>query len=216
MTACALTRVKKSPIFACNSCHALHKNSRGPRPQTYRNLIKARYNRLARGLKPLKLFPIRAKFLSAGVEAQCLRWKSGAAASNFGKAPIARTTTIVTKAESSARLSKARNAGVLSKSIPLFFIGRNRNGLWIAREAEGRTGGVFLLKQSALHFAQRKSAPVGCATMYLAEPIELDTENLGNPLAKWLDAALSRMSEFIPAYPPAIPIKEKYRKGDWQ
>ena len=52
--------------------------------------------------------------------------------------------------------------------------------------------------------------------MFLAEPIELDTENLGNPLARWLDGALSRMNEFIPAYPPAIPISEKHRKGDWQ
>jgi len=105
------------------------------------------------------------------------------------------------------------DAGVLSKSIPLFFIGRSRNGLWVAREAEGRTGGVFLLKRSALHFAQMKSAPVGCATMFLAEPIELDTENLGNPLVRWIDAALSRLNQFIPAYPPAIPIKEDIEKG---
>ena len=105
---------------------------------------------------------------------------------------------------------------MLSKSIPLFFIGRNRNGLWIAREGEGRVGGMFLLKQSALHFAQRKSAPAGCATMILAEPIELDTENLGNPLARWIDAALGRLSQFIPAYPPVIPIREKYRNGNWQ
>jgi hypothetical protein len=76
-------------------------------PKAYRNLIKARYS--ARGPKPLKLFPIRAKFLSASGKAQCLRWKSGAAASNFGKVPIARTITIVTKAENSARLSRARN-----------------------------------------------------------------------------------------------------------
>ena len=115
-----------------------------------------------------------------------------------------------------ASFPRRPDAGVLSKSIPLFFIGRNRNGLWVAREAEGRTGGVFLLKQSVLHFAQRKSAPVGCATMFLAEPIELDTENLGNPLVRWIDAALSRLNQFIPAYPPAIPIKEEYRKGDWQ
>jgi hypothetical protein len=46
---------------------------------------------------------------TAGAEAQCLRWKSGAAVSNFAKIPIARTITIVTKAESSARLSRARN-----------------------------------------------------------------------------------------------------------
>jgi hypothetical protein len=107
------------------------------------------------------------------------------------------------------------DASVLSKSIPLFFIGRNRNGLWVVREADGRTGGVFLLKQSALHFAQRKSAPVGCATIFLAAPIDLDIENLGSPLVRWIDAALSRMNEFIPAYPPDIPIREKHRKGDW-
>ena len=48
--------------------------------------------------------------------------------------------------------------------------------------------------------------------MFLAEPIELDTQNLGNPLVRWIDAALSRLNQFIPAYPPDIPIKEKYRK----
>jgi hypothetical protein len=115
-----------------------------------------------------------------------------------------------------ANFSRRPDAGVLSKSIPLFFIGRNRNGLWIAREAEGRAGGLFLSKQSALRFAQRRSAPIGCATMFLAEPIELDTENLGNPLARWIDMALGRLNQFMPAYPPAIPIREKYRKGHWQ
>ena len=46
-----------------------------------------------------------------------------------------------------ANFPRRPDAGVVSKSITLFFIGRNRNGLWVAREAEGRTGGVFLLKQ---------------------------------------------------------------------
>jgi hypothetical protein len=114
-----------------------------------------------------------------------------------------------------ANFPRRPDAGVLSKSIPLFLIGRNRNGLWVVREAEGRVGGVFLLKQSALHFTQKKSAPVGCATMFLAEPIELDIENLGSPLVRWIDAALGRMNEFMPAYPPDIPIREKHRKGDW-
>ena len=36
------------------------------------------------------------------------------------------------------------DAGVLNESIRLFFIGRNRNGFWITREAEGRAGGIFL------------------------------------------------------------------------
>ena len=108
------------------------------------------------------------------------------------------------------------DASVLSKSLPLFFIGRNKNGLWIAREAEGRAGGIFLLKQSALRFAQKNSAPIGCATMFIAEPMELDTDNLGNPLTRWLDAALGKLNEFIPAYLPAFPFKEMHRKGDRQ
>lgn len=35
---------------------------------------------------------------------------------------------------------------LLSEAIPLFFIGRNKDGLWVAREADGRIGGIFLLK----------------------------------------------------------------------
>jgi hypothetical protein len=117
---------------------------------------------------------------------------------------------------SAAHTFRCPDASVLSKSIPLFFIGRNKNGLWIAREAEGRAGGIFLLRQSALHFAQRNGAPIGCATMFIAESIELDTDNLGNPLTRWLDAALGKLNEFIPAYLPAVPFKEMHRKGDGQ
>lgn len=75
------------------------------------------------------------------------------------------------------------NLRILSKSIPLFYICQNRRGFWIAREAEGRTGGLFLRKQSALRFAQRKSAPTGCAIMQLSEPGELDVENKGSQIA---------------------------------
>jgi hypothetical protein len=145
------------------------------------------------------------------------------------EAPLLRAMCLVVKSHRSnsepsrhcpqgnaVRTFRRPDASVLSKSIPLFFIGRNKNGLWIAREAEGRAGGIFLLKQSALHFAQKNSAPIGCATMFIGEPIELDTDNLGNPLTRWLDAALGRLNGFIPAYLPAIPFREKHRKGDEQ
>ncbi len=52
--------------------------------------------------------------------------------------------------------------------------------------------------------------------MFLAHPIDLDTEDHGNPLVRWIDAALSRLNQFIPAYPPPIPIGQKNRKGDWR
>lgn len=70
----------------------------------------------------------------------------------------------------------------LNKSIPLFFIARNKRGFWVAREAEGRIGGIFLLQRSALRFAKRNSRPQGCATMFLSDCFELDIDNRGNRL----------------------------------
>ncbi len=103
-----------------------------------------------------------------------------------------------------------------SEAIALFFIGRNKNGLWVAREAEGRTGGVFLLRRSALRFAKKNSAPAGCATMFLAERFELDVQNQGNPLVSWLDAVRRAWRRLIPEYPPPIPIGRKKFIGEWR
>ena len=50
--------------------------------------------------------------------------------------------------------------GVLSEAIPAFFIGRNSDGFWVARDAKGRIGGLFLLESSALSFAQQRSAAI--------------------------------------------------------
>jgi hypothetical protein len=101
-----------------------------------------------------------------------------------------------------AKFPRRPDSSTISESIPLFFIGRNRNGLWIAREAEGRTGGLFLLKRSALRFGQKNSGPSGCATMLLADRLELDVENHGNPLVAWLAAALRRVAGLLPDHPP--------------
>lgn len=108
------------------------------------------------------------------------------------------------------------HTGVLSESIPLFFIARNSVSLWVAREADGRTGGIFLFKTSALRFAKKNSAPKGCATMFLAERLELDVANRGNRLMGWIGAALQAAARFIPEYPPSIPITQKKQKGAWQ
>jgi hypothetical protein len=83
---------------------------------------------------------------------------------------------------------------ILSASIPAFFIGRNKQGFWVARDARGRIGGIFLLANSALSFAKRNSAPTGCATIFPAERFELDLENNGNPLVAPL-GALARLTE---------------------
>jgi hypothetical protein len=87
---------------------------------------------------------------------------------------------------------------VLSESIRLFFIGRNKNGFWITREAEGRAGGIFLSKQAAQRFAEENSVAVGCATMFLTERFELDVENQGSPGAGVLDAAIRMAARYAP------------------
>lgn len=79
--------------------------------------------------------------------------------------------------------------GILSEAIPLFFIGRNEDGFWVACESNGRTGGIFLRKQSALRFANRNAQPGGCAIMFLSNGFELDIENKGNRLVAHIAAA---------------------------
>ncbi len=74
---------------------------------------------------------------------------------------------------------------------------------------------MFLLRRSALRFAHDASAPHGCATMFLVKPFALDIRDSGNPLARWLDAALGVVSRFIPDRPPRIPITDRYRRRDW-
>jgi hypothetical protein len=69
------------------------------------------------------------------------------------------------------------------------------------REAEGRAGGIFLLKRSAMRFAAKYSAPAGCATMFLSERFELDVENQGSALACGLDAIARIVT--APAPPPS-------------
>jgi hypothetical protein len=71
------------------------------------------------------------------------------------------------------------DASVINESIPLFYIGQNRKGRWVVRESEGRSGGLFLFKQWAVHFARRQSEPSGCAIMFLAGPVELEINSDG-------------------------------------
>ena len=85
---------------------------------------------------------------------------------------------------------------VVNEAIPAFFIGRNKQGFWVARDAKGRIGGIFLLENSALSFAKRNSRPAGCATIFPSERIELDLENKGNPLAAQLGSLIHLATRF--------------------
>jgi hypothetical protein len=70
----------------------------------------------------------------------------------------------------------------LSEAIPVFFIGRNQHGHWVARGADGKSGGLFWRKQAAIRFAAQSVWPARCATVFPFESLELDLENHGNPL----------------------------------
>jgi hypothetical protein len=72
--------------------------------------------------------------------------------------------------------------GIVNEAIPAFFIGRNSDGFWLARDVKGKTGGIFLFERSALSFARRHSRPAGCATIFPSGRFELDLENQGNAL----------------------------------
>ncbi len=96
--------------------------------------------------------------------------------------PFAGSTT-------ATQLPRRPDASALSEAIPLFYIGRNKYGVWVVRAAEGPSGGLFLFKQSAARFARRQSEPDGCAMMFLTEPFELDVDNQGSRFAGLLAAA---------------------------
>jgi hypothetical protein len=85
------------------------------------------------------------------------------------------------------------DTGIVSDAIPAFFIGRNKDGFWVARDGKGRIGGLFLFESGALSFARRNSPPIGCATIYPSGEIELDLRNMGNPIVARL-ASLKRVA----------------------
>jgi hypothetical protein len=78
------------------------------------------------------------------------------------------------------------DASILNTAIPAFFIGRDRDGFWVARDAKGRVGGLFLRKTSAVTFARAQSRPAGCATIFPSDRFELDLANSGSPLVPYL------------------------------
>jgi hypothetical protein len=90
------------------------------------------------------------------------------------------------------------DATVISESIPLFYIAQNKNGFWLAREANGRAGGLFLLKRSAEHFASANCRGAGCATIVLDGPFELDLPNKGGRLTALFDVAIDRTARRLP------------------
>ena len=100
----------------------------------------------------------------------------------------ARPPRTVTRAKA-IDLPQRPDPSILSAAIPVFFIGRNGDGFWVARESEGKQGGVFLRRSSAVRFANQSVAPNGCAIMDLSHRFELDIQNNGNPCIAQIAAA---------------------------
>jgi hypothetical protein len=107
------------------------------------------------------------------------------------RAPARSTTTIEPEAGRAETLPTGKppmvtaefqplEPGIVSEEIPAFFIGRNKEGFWIARDAQGGIGGIFLLQNSAVSFARRNSPSTGCATIFPSGRFELDLQNQGN------------------------------------
>ncbi|MGZ5864911.1 MAG: hypothetical protein ACXWKC_05965 [Xanthobacteraceae bacterium] len=71
---------------------------------------------------------------------------------------------------------KRPDISIVSEAIPLFVIGRNRAGMWVAKESEGKAEGTFLFKASAIRFAKRASEPGGCAFAFV--PSALNRQRL--------------------------------------
>jgi hypothetical protein len=92
------------------------------------------------------------------------------------------------------------DSSIISDAIPAFFIGRNNEGFWVARDVKGKIGGIFLFENSALAFARKNSRPAGCAAIFPSERIELDLENNGSPLVAHLGSLMrfrQRMTALI-------------------
>ena len=77
---------------------------------------------------------------------------------------------------------------IVSKAIPLVYVGRNHDGFWVALDADTRIGGLFLFKSGALRFGHRRRNGMLSATMEIAQ-LELSGKNRGNPLVGYLTAA---------------------------
>ena len=116
------------------------------------------------------------------------RMQTSASQAEHVRRPVAGTakagsSTVVPAQDPACHALQPLDPGTISDAIPAFFVGRNNDGLWAAREAKGEIGGLFVFKESAVSFARQQSGSAGCAIIFPAERFELDVANSGNPLS---------------------------------
>ena len=86
---------------------------------------------------------------------------------------IARSDSDMPLASPTSHAPQRPDSTILNDAIPLFAIGRNKVGLWVARDCDSAVCGVFLSKAAAIRFAKRTVGP-DCALMFPADGLELD------------------------------------------
>lgn len=111
-----------------------------------------------------------------------------------------------------AKFPKRPDLTVLSETISLFYIARNSRGFWVARDSERNCGGVFILRRSAVRFARNKTAPAGCAMMFLNDTLELDIENQGSRLVEPINNAI----DFAWRWTPTLAAFVAMAIGEWR
>lgn len=85
---------------------------------------------------------------------------------------------------------------IISRAIPLVYVGRNHDGFWAALDADTRTSGLFLFKSNALRFGHRRRNGLLSATMEMTQ-LELRGRNRGNPLVDYLATAKHAAARLI-------------------
>ena len=78
------------------------------------------------------------------------------------------------------------DSDIVSEAIPAFFIGRNKDGFWVARDAKGKIRGSFPVQELRPVLCKAEQPARGCATIYPSVRFELDLDNKGNPLVAQL------------------------------
>lgn len=91
------------------------------------------------------------------------------------------------------------DADTLDPDIPLFLIGKDKDGFWVALEAHNCAGGIFFTERGARKFAKHWAGPRGCATMAVSEPVELDFRGEGNVLIPLIKALKPKATYRLPS-----------------
>ena len=65
------------------------------------------------------------------------------------------------------------DSSIINESIPVFAIGCNEAGFWVARDCNSSASGLFLSKAGAVRFARRTSGTWNCALMFMKNGLEL-------------------------------------------